>query len=113
MLVPLRLQQPERGAERPRQARTVIAGDRQPAALFRTVQRESGDDRVSSGFQTAREALDIGRAIGRVGEKVERCPVVPDVVLSRRLPDRGILHQPVNPVGARSEASLGGFQCRD
>ena len=67
---------------------------------------------MSAGLQSSPEALDIGSAVFLIGEKVERRPVVPDVVSLHRLPDRGICHQPANPVGARSEASLGSLQCR-
>ena len=67
--MPLRVYQLERGAERPAQARAVIAGDRQAAALFRPVEREGGDDGVRADFQAASEAGDVGGAIVSVGEK--------------------------------------------
>src|SRR6266508_846087 len=63
VLVPLRVHQLEGGAERPPQARAVIAGDRQAAALFRAVEREGGDDGVPpttrplAGDGAARPAL--------------------------------------------------------
>ena len=109
MRVPSGMNQPESRTERLPEARGVVTRDGQPAAFFRAVQRESGDDGVTAGFQTVRKARDIGGAVFLVGEKVERRPVVPDVVWLHRLPDRDIRHQPVNPVGARSEASLGAF----
>src|SRR4051812_36761304 len=112
VLVPLRVDQLERGAKRSPQARAVIAGDRQAAALFRPVEREGGDDGVPADFQAASEARDIGDAVFLVGEKVERRPVVPDVVSLHRLPDRGICHQPLDSVGVGSEASLGSLQRR-
>src|SRR6185312_5716733 len=112
VFVPLGVNRQKPGTERLREARCVVTRDRQTAAFFRAIERESRDDGVSAGFQTAHEARDIGGAVFFVGEKVERRPVVPDVLSPRRLPDRGICHQPLNPVGTRAEASPGGLQCR-
>src|SRR5438874_13523355 len=72
VFVPLCVHQLERGAKRPAQARAVIAGDRQAAALFRAVEREGSDDGVPADFQAAPEAGDVGGAIACVGEKVKR-----------------------------------------
>src|SRR6476620_3977659 len=63
VFVPLGLNRPKPGTERLRQTRGVVTRDWQAAAFFRAIQRESRDDRMSPGFQTAREALDIGSAI--------------------------------------------------
>ena len=106
MLVPLRVDQLEHGTERLSKARAVIAGDRQAAALFRAVQREGSDDGVPPDFQAAPEAGDVSGAIVRFGEKVERRPVVPDIVALYRLKGRGVCDEPVNALGAAPRRAL-------
>ena len=112
MLVPSGVNQPKSGTERLPETRGVVTRDGQAAAFFRAIQRESGDDGVSASFQTARKALDIGGTVFLIGEKVERRPVVPDVISLYRLPNRDIRHQPMNSIGADAETSLGSLQCR-
>src|SRR5947207_982183 len=116
VFVPLRMHQLERGAERLSQARAVIAGDRQAAALFRAVEREGSDDGVPADFQAAPEAGDVGGAIACVGEKVKRRPVVPDIVGLGRFKGRRVRDDPADTLGAGAKAALkaglGGSQRR-
>ena len=100
----------ESGAERPREARAVIARNRQAAALFRSVQRERGNDRMSSRLHALREARDIGGTVFLLSEKVERRAIVPDVVGLHRLPGRRVRNDPVNAIGAPLQPPLGGLQ---
>ena len=51
MFVPPGMDQLERMPECLPKARGVVAHDRQAAALFRSIHRESGDDDVPSGLQ--------------------------------------------------------------
>ena len=74
VFVPLCVHQLERGAERPAQARAVIAGDRQAAALFRAVEREGSDDGVPADFQAAPEAGCTGQASAVSGTVSGRLP---------------------------------------
>src|SRR4051812_24045296 len=106
VLAPLAVQQLEAGPERLTKAGRVVALDRQATAFLGAIQCEGGDDGVAADRQGLPEAGDIGRAVACLGEKVERRPVVPDIIPPGRLPIRGIGNQPVRLVGAFAETGL-------
>src|SRR5882762_5561928 len=76
------------------QTACVVAADGKAAASFRAVKREGTDDGMSARAQGAPKPSYIGRLILRVGEKVKRRPVVPDIVGSRWLPNGHVGRNP-------------------
>ena len=97
VVVPLALQQVESGPKRLPEARRVVTHDRQAAAFLRPIQREGRDDGVTADLQALFEPRDVGRTVAVLSKKVERGPVVPNVIRPRRLPRRGVGDKPMRP----------------
>jgi hypothetical protein len=91
-----RVFQPELGSERLPKARSVITHDRQAAALFGSLQCESGDDGVSSDFQGASKMCDVSSTVLLFCEEVERRPIMPNVVFLGWLPRRDVRNNPTH-----------------
>lgn len=78
----------------------------QPAATFRAVKGEGRDDGVSGVGKRGVELLDIGSAVRLVGEEVEGCAIMPDVVSPSGLPGRHIGDDPLNAIGFAAHRHL-------
>src|SRR3954447_24845087 len=75
----------EAASQRGGQTALVVTIDKKPAASFRPVRREGGDDGVAAFGQSAPKTSDVGHLIPD-RQEVKAGPVVPDVVGSRGLP---------------------------
>lgn len=110
MLVPQGVDQREGASEYLRQARRVVTHHRKAAAPVRAVRREGGDDGVPSDSQAPYQTRDVSSTVMLVGQEVERCPVMPDVVCLRRLPGRNVGDNPMNQGGSIPKTGLGRIQ---
>jgi hypothetical protein len=100
MLVQSGMHQLEPVPERLPEARGIVTHDRQTAAPFRAIQRESADDGVAADLQGSPKARDVTGTVARFDEEVKRRPVVPDVVGLRRLPTRRVGNDPADLRGS-------------
>src|SRR6476661_6064275 len=98
--------------QRCRQTVGVVTADDKAAASFRTVGREGPDNGMPAQTQGAAEPDNIGSLIGRVGEKMEGRPVVPDIVALRRLPGGDVGCDPRHPTGLVAHANARGSERR-
>lgn len=86
----------------------AVADDWQAAALLRAVWREGRNDHMPPGFHRFHDLLDILQAIGRIGQKMENRPVMPNVICllgKRHMLDVG--SDPLDFSALRSEATTG------
>lgn len=75
-------QRPDQGAapaQSFRKPRGIIAGNRQTAEGFRSIQRERADDRMATGQQGPVHDLQIGILIGGFGQEMKRGLIMPVV----------------------------------
>jgi len=77
--------------------------DRQTAALLRPIRRKCSDDYVSAGTQGDPHALGVGCAVARVGQEMERGPVVPNIVAFVGVPCCDVCDNPSDVLGLRTE----------
>ena len=80
VLVPPRIDQFKAGSKRRGETVCVVTADDQAAAAFRAVRRERTDDRMPARAQGASKPRDIGHLIVRIGEKMKRRAVVPQII---------------------------------
>src|SRR5665647_3954070 len=104
MLVFPSVRQCEHTAQHCAKAISVMPCNGQAAALFRPIWREGSDNSIAPRTERAPEPFNVGRLIGGLGKKVERCPVVPDIVTSYGLPCGHVSHYPFYLSARVSEA---------
>ncbi len=75
----------------------VIAYDWQSAAPLRTVRRKRADDDMPAWSDGLFEARNISLTISRIRQEMERSPVMPEIISTRRLPPRNIRDNPLHP----------------
>ena len=102
----------EAASQRRRQTALVVTIDREPAASFRPVRCERGDDGVAALGQSAPKTSDVSDLIGPGREEVKAGPVVPDVVGSRRVPGDHVRRDPCDRAGLIAHARPGARQRR-
>ena len=77
-------------------AHGIVPHDRKAAASFRSIGCKGRNDGVPSGLQSSLKARDIRGTVTVVGEEVESCPIMPNVVNLHRFPDCSIRYNPMN-----------------
>src|SRR4051794_24175145 len=97
------IRQREADAEQSGDAVSGVTCHGQAAAFLRTIDCECADDDMAANFYGSSDARDIGRLFFRRGEKMERCTVVPDVIIPRWLPRRHIGDDPIHAVASGTE----------
>ena len=102
----------ERATECLAEGRGIVSHDRQAAASFWPIECEGRNDGVPADLYGSLKSRDIGSAITFLGEEMECCPIMPNVVSFRRLPDRSIRGDPVNLCSSVPKASFSGRQRR-
>src|SRR5436190_16973381 len=109
VFVPPGIDQLKAASQRGGQGSCIVAADDEAAASFRPVRREGSDNGMSARPQSAPKAGDVSTLVVRKGKKVERRPVVPEIVALRRLPGGHVGSNPSHPIGffahARSRRS--------
>jgi hypothetical protein len=55
----------------------IVANHRQTAAPFRPIERKRADDQVAAGAKSPHHTCNIGVLVGRLGQEVERCAIMP------------------------------------
>ena len=83
-----------------------MADDRQAAATLWTVECKRADDNVPSWSHGFSDDFGIRGAVVRISQKVERCAVMLDIIMLRRLPRRHIGDCPFNPGASRAKSRL-------
>lgn len=88
----------------------VIPGHRQSGALLWAAEAESADHGVRAGVGGGVEDMGVALlAVGR-GEKVQNCPVVPNVELALWLPACDVPGDPPHLRASRAETGAGGVE---
>ena len=77
-------------------AHSIVPHHWKAAASFWSIKREGRNDGVPSDLQSQFKARDIRRTVTVLGEEVERCSIMPDVVSPQRLPDCSVGDNPMN-----------------
>jgi hypothetical protein len=91
----------------------IITHDRQPAALFGTIESKGCNDGMAAGRKGQLQAGKICGAVGLGDHEVEGSPVMPNFVARRRLPGRDVGDDPVDGHSLFPEPGLcGGERCR-
>jgi hypothetical protein len=111
MYVPPCMNKLEEGANELPKARRIVPHHGQAAAAFWPIERESGNDGITSDPFGSLKARDICGAITLLGEEVERRPIMPDVVCALGLPGCGVCDDPISLRSEDPKARLGRFQC--
>src|SRR4051794_36217218 len=106
------IRQCEAGAEQCGDAVRGVTCHGQAAAFLRTIDCECADDDMTANFYGSSDARDISRLFFRRGEKMERCTVVPDVMMARWLPCRHIGDDPMHGVASGTEPCTRGRERR-
>ena len=101
----------ERPPKSSAKARGIVPHDLETTAPLRTIEREGRNDGVPSSLQRQPEARDICRTVFFLGQKVKRCPIMPDVVSLGRCPNCGVRDHPVNLCSVLPKASFSGLKC--
>ena len=107
MVVASGINQDEIASEDLGQRVRIMADDRQTAASLRTVRGERPDDDVSPWLDSPFDPIDVGGLIGWIDQKMERGPVVPQIVVLRRLPFRDVRDHPLDLAAALAETFPG------
>lgn len=76
--------QRESAAQLAEEHRAIVADDVEPAAARRPADRKRRHDHVRARFQRTPQHRNIARPLGRLGQKVKHCAVVPQVEAARR-----------------------------
>src|SRR5205807_1247847 len=76
-------------------ARSIVPHHGQAAASFWSIEREGRNDGVPPKLQAPLKSLDISSAVAVLGQKVERCPIVPNVVSPWRVPGGSVRDNPL------------------
>src|ERR1700754_3266384 len=76
----------------------IVPHNGQPAAFFRTFERERRDDGMSSDGHAARQPFNVSSAVAVIGEEMKGGAIMPNVVTHVRLPNRGIRNDPMYPI---------------
>ena len=119
MRVDQRSDQPIAAAQPFRQQGRIMARDRQTAARRRTIERECSDDGVATGDQGPIHHPQIGVLIGRLGQEMERGPVMPDLEAACGLPVQDVRHHPFDrriwrkPPPGGAQGGVGEIESRD
>jgi len=93
-------------------ARSIVPHHGQAAASFWSIEREGRNDGVPPKLQAPLKSLDISSAVAVLGQKVERCPIVPNVVSPWRVPGGSVRDNPLNPSSTATKTGLGSSQRR-
>ena len=111
MSMPTSINKRKRAPEGLAKAHRIVPHYWKAAASFWPIKREGRNDGVTSDLQGSLKARDIRRAVTVLGEKVERCPFMPDVVSLQRLPDCSVRDNPMNLRSTIPKARFSGFKC--
>ena len=106
MIVPTALHQSKRATEHLPEAQSIVAGDRQSAATFWTVQRKRADDDVPARSDGFSDAFGIHRPVPRISQKMKRGAIVPNIISLGRLPHRHISDYPIDRRAALAKPCL-------
>ena len=93
-------------------ARSIVPHHGQAAASFWSIEREGRNDGVPPKLQAPLKSLDISSAVAVLGQKVERCAIVPNVVSPWRVPGGRVRDNPMNLSGTATKTGLGSSQRR-
>lgn len=111
MIVPQRFHQLKPTSQLFGETRLIVSIDGQTAAFFRAVDCKRSKNDVTAGRDSLLHARDVGRAVRRINQKMEGCPIMPDVILPLRLPDCRVRDDPMNLSSNAPKARLGSLEC--
>lgn len=106
MIVAAAVDQLETCSQQFQQTVRTMARNWQTAALFRPIKGESSHNQRAADVQRAFQSLDVGRLFSRIGQKMEGCAIVPDIIGLRRLPKSGVAGNPRHLVSLGAETLL-------
>jgi hypothetical protein len=110
MVVPPRSHQFEAFAQFSDETRLIVSVDGQPAAFFRAVSRKRSDDDMTAGPDCLSHAGDIGRTVRRIRQKMEGCPIMPEIERPGRVPLGYVGDDPLHLTRAFAEPRPGGIE---
>jgi len=101
----------ERATKGLAKAHRIVPHHWKAAASFWPIKREGRNDGVPSDLQGPLKARDIRRTVTVLGEEVECCSIMPDVVSPQRLPDCSVRDNPMNLCSTVPKACFSGLKC--
>ncbi len=110
MVVPPRSRQFKPFTQFSGKTRLIVSVDRQPAAFFRAVGRKRSNDDVTTGLDDLSHARDVGRTVRRISQKMEGCPIMPQVEGPRRVPFGHVRDDPLHLARSLTKPRPGGLE---
>ena len=110
MIVPSCVDKNSPFAQLSREACRVVSVDRQAAAFLRAIDCKRPDYDVTAGLDRSLHARDIGGPVSRISQKMEGCPIMPNVADLRRVPFGYVCDDPLYSACSFTKPRLGGLK---
>ena len=80
-----------------------MSDDCQTAASLRPIRRKRADNHMPAGTHRISYAFGVGRAVSWISQKMERGPIMPNIVAFIRAPSRHIRNNPCDVLSPRTK----------